>query len=385
MAYSNFGDSRYTLKNLLEIPELQHPPILNGHLDSKKTGVSSGYGIPSAFLGPTNLWNNANQIGGQENGEFSLQYMDLDEFLSENGIPSSELNTVNNQCVQTPQEPKLAVPPSENYIQLQTPPTPQALSPGQPPKRTSPKNSPRQVYEDVHETSAPTFYSNEDLRSPSSPFYSNEDPRRPSSPFYSNEDLRRPSSPYNCAESSNGSSVSSQSINQSCSNDPSAQPVIPDSRHSARRGDISQASPHHPNGQVSPISSPDHPSSCHNAEYELNPSDLALASVPGQENFDPRKCKFSDEELKPQPIIRKSRKIFVPDACKDERYWMRRNKNNIAAKRSREARRIKENQIALRAAFLEKENNALKDEVNKIKEENVNLQKKLSQYEQVGN
>lgn len=77
-------------------------------------------------------------------------------------------------------------------------------------------------------------------------------------------------------------------------------------------------------------------------------------------------------------------KVFVPDACKDERYWMRRTKNNIAAKRSREARRIKENQIALRAAFLEKENNALKDEVNKIKEENVNLQKKLSQYEQVG-
>lgn len=76
-------------------------------MDSKKTGVSSGYGIPSAFLGPTNLWNNASQIGGQENGEFSLQYMDLDEFLSENGIPSSELNTVNNQCAQSPQEPNL--------------------------------------------------------------------------------------------------------------------------------------------------------------------------------------------------------------------------------------------------------------------------------------
>lgn len=304
MAYNTFGDSRYTLKNLLEIPELQHPPILNGHLDSKKTGVSSGYGIPSAFLGPTNLWNNANQIGGQGNGEFSLQYMDLDEFLSENGIPSSELNTVNNQCAQSTQEPKLDVPPSENYIQLQTPPTPQALSPGLLSKRTSP-NSPRQVYEDVHETSAPSFYSSEGLRSPSSP--------------------------YKCTESSNGSSVSSQSTNQSSSNDPSAQPIIA-----------------------------------------------------GQENFDPRKCKFSDEELKPQPIIRKSRKVFVPDACKDERYWMRRTKNNIAAKRSREARRIKENQIALRAAFLEKENNALKDEVNKIKEENVNLQKKLSQYEQVG-
>lgn len=63
---------------------------------------------------------------------------------------------------------------------------------------------------------------------------------------------------------------------------------------------------------------------------------------------------------------------------------MRRSKNNIAAKRSREARRIKENQIALRAAFLEKENNTLKDEVKKIKEENVKLLRKLSQYEQVG-
>lgn len=305
MAYNSYGDSRYTLKDLLEIPELQHPPVLNRHFDSKKTGVSAGYGMPSAFLGP-NLWNNASQVGGPENGEFSLQYMDLDEFLSENGIPSSELNNVNTQCAQSPQKPKLAVPPSENYIQLQTPPTPQALSPGLPPKRASPDNSPRQVYEDVHETSASTFYSNEGLQSPSSP--------------------------YKCAESSNGSSsVSSQNTNHSCSNDHSAQ-----------------------------------------------------LDIAGQENFDPRKCKFSEEELKPQPIIRKSRKVFVPDACKDERYWMRRTKNNIAAKRSREARRIKENQIALRAAFLEKENNALKDEVNKIKEENVNLQKKLSQYEQGG-
>lgn len=73
--------------------------------------------------------------------------------------------------------------------------------------------------------------------------------------------------------------------------------------------------------------------------------------------------------------------VFVPEDCKDEKYWMRRTKNNIAAQRSREARRIKENQIALRAAFLEKENNALKDEVKMIKEENTKLLKKLSQYE----
>ena len=40
---------------------------------------------------------------------------------------------------------------------------------------------------------------------------------------------------------------------------------------------------------------------------------------------------------------------------KDDKYWARRRKNNMAAKRSRDARRVKENQIAMRASFLEKE------------------------------
>lgn len=121
-------------------------------------------------------------------------------------------------------------------------------------------------------------------------------------------------------------------------------------------------------------------------------------------DFDPRTRAFSDEELKPQPMIKKSRKQvsihtivnilfacsrsiynlqndkdksnsnnnflewcnwicinfhlrlqFVPDDLKDDKYWARRRKNNMAAKRSRDARRMKENQIALRAGFLEKE------------------------------
>lgn len=46
---------------------------------------------------------------------------------------------------------------------------------------------------------------------------------------------------------------------------------------------------------------------------------------------------------------------FVPAELKDEKYWARRRKNNMAAKRSRDARRLKENQIAMRANFLEKE------------------------------
>ena len=59
--------------------------------------------------------------------------------------------------------------------------------------------------------------------------------------------------------------------------------------------------------------------------------------------------------MKPQPMIKKSRKQFVPEELKDDKYWARRRKNNIAAKRSRDARRQKENQIALRARYLEKE------------------------------
>lgn len=53
--------------------------------------------------------------------------------------------------------------------------------------------------------------------------------------------------------------------------------------------------------------------------YEPDPADLALSSIPGQEMFDPRKRKFSAEELKPQPMIKKARKVFIPDDMKVSR------------------------------------------------------------------
>lgn len=100
-------------------------------------------------------------------------------------------------------------------------------------------------------------------------------------------------------------------------------------------------------------------------------------------DFDPRTRAFSDEELKPQPIIKKSRKQFVPEDLKDDKYWARRRKNNLAAKRSRDARRMKENQIALRAGYLEKENIGLRQELERLKKENLLLQNKLAKYEDV--
>ena len=73
--------------------------------------------------------------------------------------------------------------------------------------------------------------------------------------------------------------------------------------------------------------------------------------------------------------------MFVPEELKDEKYWARRKKNNFAAKRSRDARRVKENQIAMRAAYLEKENTTLKEELEKSRHENVCLKHRLSKYE----
>ncbi|CAK8683666.1 unnamed protein product [Clavelina lepadiformis] len=97
--------------------------------------------------------------------------------------------------------------------------------------------------------------------------------------------------------------------------------------------------------------------------------------------FDPTTRHFTEEELKPQPIVRKSRKVYVPPDNKDTKYWSRRNKNNVAAKRSREARRIKENQIALRANFLEQENSTLKIEISELRQELSRVTEVVRKYE----
>ncbi|XP_008313054.1 TEF transcription factor, PAR bZIP family member a isoform X2 [Cynoglossus semilaevis] len=115
--------------------------------------------------------------------------------------------------------------------------------------------------------------------------------------------------------------------------------------------------------------------------YEPDPTDLVLSSVPGGELFDPRKHKFTEDELKPQPMIKKAKKVFVPEEQKDEKYWQRRKKNNVAAKRSRDARRLKENQITVRAAFLERENVALRVEVAELRKECSRFKNVVGHYE----
>ena len=59
----------------------------------------------------------------------------------------------------------------------------------------------------------------------------------------------------------------------------------------------------------------------------------------------------------------------TPRDGKDAAYWERRRKNNEAAKRSRDARRLKENEIAVRASYLEQENIQLKMELVQLRTE----------------
>ncbi|CAB1338241.1 unnamed protein product [Coregonus sp. 'balchen'] len=117
-----------------------------------------------------------------------------------------------------------------------------------------------------------------------------------------------------------------------------------------------------------------------NVNFDPDPTDLVLSSVPGGELFNPRKHKFSEEELKPQPMIKKAKKVYVPEDSKDEKYWQRRTKNNVAAKRSRDARRLKENQITVRAAFLERENTALRQEVGELRKDFARSKNVVARY-----
>ena len=50
-------------------------------------------------------------------------------------------------------------------------------------------------------------------------------------------------------------------------------------------------------------------------ETEFSAEDLSLATVPGLE-FDPKQRSFDLEELRPQPIIKKRRKLYASDSQK---------------------------------------------------------------------
>lgn len=70
---------------------------------------------------------------------------------------------------------------------------------------------------------------------------------------------------------------------------------------------------------------------------------------------------------------------------KDQRYWEKRQRNNASAKRSRDARRVRELETQIRAEYLEDENYRVKVENEVLREENARLLKTIERLKNVSN
>uniref|UniRef100_A0A1A8RR71 Thyrotroph embryonic factor b n=3 Tax=Nothobranchius TaxID=28779 RepID=A0A1A8RR71_9TELE len=322
------------LKKIMEMPP---PNILDGDEDTDKEKLALGGPAdlggggsdmgPSAALTPA-IWDKTIPYDGES---FHLEYMDLDEFLLENGIPVSldeeELQKTlasvegKGKCI-----PKLlGLAAAVTSTPTPAPATPAAEVPAPTP---APDPSPTAATSEPEEPVTVTTLQPAKLEEDEDE-EEQEEEAVPKKPPAKAEVKRTDCKPTACNTSS---------------------PVDPD----AIEVDIN---------------------------FQPDPTDLVLSSVPGGELFNPRKHKFSDEELKPQPMIKKAKKVFVPDEQKDEKYWSRRKKNNLAAKRSRDARRLKENQITVRASFLERENAALRQQVAELRKDCGRCKNILARYE----
>merc|ERR1712071_593825 len=302
--------SAFNIRNLME-KSVANPNRLNGNAAGAKQEngekkeetdeVWSYLEAQAAFLGPS-LW---------DNGDLKMEYMDLDEFLSENGIPVKD-NAARGRS-----------PPQQGPSSIQS------------------TNS------SGGDSAAPAQASSSSGSSGS--VCSNATPTRSA-----------PSPAMTLVNEDDDNSVSE------CSSSSVLDAISP----AATCTSFSRTTPAKRKRTAVSIASSFNDNSSDDGSY-----------VPCHD-FDPKSRPFSQEELRPQPMSKKSKKQYVPDDLKDDKYWARRRKNNMAAKRSRDARRVKENQIAMRAAFLEKEVNAvLKAELDKVTKLYASALKRLEQYE----
>ncbi|XP_064802420.1 hepatic leukemia factor-like isoform X2 [Oncorhynchus masou masou] len=271
--------------------------------NSNGSGGGAGGFNQSAFLGPL-LWERTLPVEG---GLFQLQYMDLEEFLTENGMGGVHGQNSSSTAQIPSQSSQSAVPNQSSQCPPSSPPPCSSAS-------SSSSSSPSLIGLEVAQSN-----------------------------MQGGLDYGGSQSSMNDDCGSPGSSVSSSSC--------------------------------------TPLMTPTSNGPDVMGGFEPDAADVALSSVPGQDAFDPRRHRFSEDELKPQPMIKKARKMLVPADLKDDKYWSRRCKNNEAAKRSRDARRLKENQISVRAAFLERENQALRQEVADMRKELGRCRNILNKYE----
>ncbi len=111
---------------------------------------------------------------------------------------------------------------------------------------------------------------------------------------------------------------------------------------------------------------------------ELSNSSM-LSSSSGSSTLD-SSSGMNGNSLSGTPTSKRSRSSKnCTDHQKDGKYFERRKRNNVAAKKSRDARKQREDEIAIRASFLEKENSILKAQLQTLKDEAQQLRILLAQ------
>lgn len=117
----------------------------------------------------------------------------------------------------------------------------------------------------------------------------------------------------------------------------------------------------------------------------LSLDDISLSDQNSNFSFSVEKSNRSESDYDSCSERKPSKRKLIPRELKDEKYWNRRRQNNLAAKRSRDSRRLKETEVSMRASFLESENLLLKRQLEDYKQETKLLKMKLARYEKKKN
>ena len=93
-------------------------------------------------------------------------------------------------------------------------------------------------------------------------------------------------------------------------------------------------------------------------------------------HFEKRKD-FSNEPAAEQDALEDDHTGNRPSGRERETYWERRKKNNASAKKSRDARKTRELQTQIKAAFLDRENLRIHAQLMIVQQENACLKRVL--------
>lgn len=181
--------------------------------------------------------------------------------------------------------------------------------------------------------------------------------------IYNNE------APVNLSLSSTNSPSHDEHSNASCSMDEDQSGIDMASDISGRKEeDDSGSSPHRLSDSV-------HLHAAVAAAFSLQRD---MLTQPASHSCDPSQSVLVAKALASATTRRpRSEKKPIPDDLKDNKYYERRRRNNLAAKRSRDARKTREDHVTLRANYLEKENSILRAQVATLRDEAFALKQML--------